>query len=78
MTDAEATQPRTEEEARAQGWKRNFVADEPRRSEMMETYRELGFAVITVPISLDSADCTECMTANPDAFQVIYTKKRAT
>ena len=71
----ETRRPRTEQEAQAQGWKRCFVADEPRRSEMIETYEELGFEVITVPISLDAADCTECMARNPDAFQVIYTKK---
>lgn len=67
--------PRTEEEAVAAGYTRNFVADEPRLSEAMETYRELGFEVITVPVSPHSADCTECMRQFPDQFQVIYTKK---
>jgi hypothetical protein len=70
--------PKTEAEALAAGYKRNFVADGPRLSEMIETYRELGFEVITVPISLDSADCNECMKQNPDKFQVIYTRRRPT
>lgn len=68
--------PRTEEEAQAAGWKRNFVADEPRLSEMVETYRDLGFDVITVPVSLETADCTVCMVGEPERFQVIYTRKR--
>jgi len=70
-----STLPRTEQDAQASGWKRNFVADEPRLSEMIETYQELGFEVITVPISLDSADCNECMKQSPEKFQVIYTRK---
>jgi len=80
MTFSDTTSPQrgpptTEEDAQALGWKRGFVADEPRLSEMIENYQELGFEVITVPISPDSADCTECMTRSPDKFQVIYTRR---
>ena len=75
MTPSDPSLPQTEAEAQVAGYKRNFVADEPRLSEMIETYKDLGFDVITVPISLNSADCTECMAQAPDQFQVIYTKK---
>jgi hypothetical protein len=75
MTSSETTRPQTEEEARGQGYTRNFVADEPRLSEMVETYEELGFDVVVVPISIDDdAECTECMKQHPERFQVIYTK----
>ena len=69
------TSPQSEEQAQSLGWKRNFVADEPRLSEMIENYQELGFDVITVPISPDSADCNECMTQSPEKYQVIYTRR---
>ncbi len=82
MTQAQSpsdpSSPETEVEALAAGYKRNFVADEPRLSEMIETYQDLGFDVITVPISPDSAECNECMKHNPDKFQVIYTRRRPT
>ena len=52
------------------------LADERRRAEMIETYEELGFEVITVPVSPDATDCTTCMLQNPERFQVIYTRKR--
>ncbi len=74
---SDATLPQTEAEAVAAGYKRNFVADEPRLSEMIENYRDLGFEVITVPISLDSADCNQCMKQNPARFQVIYTRRKS-
>lgn len=74
-TTSPHTAPTTEEDAQALGWKRNFVADEPRLSEMIENYQELGFDVITVPISANSADCTECMAQSPEKFQVIYTRR---
>ena len=77
MTSSDTTRPRTEEEARAAGYTRNFVADEPRLSEMVETYEELGFEVVVVPISIDGAECTECMKQKPELFQVIYTKQRS-
>jgi hypothetical protein len=75
MTTSESSLPRTEEEALAAGYKRAFVADEPRLSEAIETYRELGFEVITVPVSLDAAECTACMHQAPEKFQVIYTRR---
>lgn len=77
MTSFDPQEPKTEEEARAAGYTRNFVADEPRLSEMVETYEELGFEVVVVPFSSDGDECTECMKRNPERFQVIYTKHRS-
>jgi len=60
----------------AQGWQRCFIADEPRLSEAVETYEELGFEVLLLPVPLDDGGCTECMRQQPDRFKVIYTRKR--
>ena len=62
-------------ELRSAGWQRCFVADEPRLSEAVETYEDLGFEVIVLPVRADDGTCTECMLANPDAFRVIYVRK---
>ncbi len=65
----------TDAELRSEGWQRCFVADEPRLSEAVETYEELGFQVAVLPVRVDDGACTECMRARPDAFRVIYVRK---
>jgi hypothetical protein len=64
-------------ELEAQGWQRCFVADEPRLSEAVALYRELGFEVRLVPVAIDAETCTACMRATPDRFHVIYTRGSA-
>ena len=66
----------TADELRSRGWERRFVYDEPRLSEAVEIYRELGFEVLLLPIAPDDSECTECMLQEPDRFKVIYTRKR--
>jgi len=61
----------------AQGWQRCFVAGEPRLSEAIATYRELGFDVRLVPVPIEDGVCAECMKAAPDEFRLIYTRKSA-
>ena len=65
-----------EAELLADGWKRCFAADEPRLSEAVETYEELGFEVTTAPVDLYGGGCTECMKGAPCQLQVIFTRKR--
>ncbi|MDX9999900.1 MAG: hypothetical protein RBU30_01255 [Polyangia bacterium] len=67
--------PLTEAQARLDGWKRCFVAEEPRLSEMVEAYEELGLEVITLPVDLDGQACSECMRLTPDRLRVIYTRQ---
>ena len=57
------------------GWQRCFIADEPRLSEAVQTYEELGFEVGLAAVSADDGECTECMMQAPDRFRVIYTRK---
>lgn len=64
-----------EERLLAAGWQRCFIADEPRLSEAVELYRELGLEVRLLPVPLDDAGCTECMRADPARYRVIYTRR---
>ena len=66
----------SEAEALAAGWKRRFVADEPRLSEAVAAYAELGLEVLLLSVSLDDGRCTECMKQDPDRYRVIYTRPR--
>jgi ribosomal protein S18 acetylase RimI-like enzyme len=67
----------TQKELLAQGWQRCFIADEPRLSEAVQTYEELGFEVILLAVEEKDGECTECMKQMPDRFKVIYTRKKS-
>lgn len=67
-----------EQELIKQGWTKRNVMDEPRLSELIETYRELGMEVHLEPVDLDSEECTECMRVDPDRYKVIYTRIKKT
>ena len=60
----------------AQGWTRQFSTGEPRLSESVEEYREIGFDVLLEPVDLcpDDGTCTSCMAENPELIKVIYTR----
>jgi len=66
---------------RPEGWQRRSIASEPRLSEMVEMYRDLGYEVILVPAARDEGDgasCTACFSGSdgPGGEQVIYTRPR--
>ena len=66
-----------EEELAREGWQRQTTTDEPRLSEMAETYREIGFEVHFEPFQPEEASgCAECMKAQPDRYKTIYTRKK--
>jgi len=59
-----------------QGWQKQATYDEPRLSEMAETYRELGFEVHLEPFNPENEPgCTGCMKLTPVLFKTIYTRK---
>jgi hypothetical protein len=67
----------TTERARleAEGWTRRTVIDEPRLSELVETYRSLGFEVQVVPVEdEDLPECNECVKADRCRYGTIYTR----
>ena len=67
--------PRTEELIQ-QGWQKLSTYDEPRLSEIIATYKEIGFEVHLDPFdpSLENG-CNECMKAAPERYKTVYTRK---
>ena len=63
------------EELLASGWQRAFIADEPRLSEAVAAYEELGFEVRLEPVPADDSECTHCMTRDPERYRLIYTRR---
>jgi len=66
-----------------EGWKRRMVASEPRLSEIVEMYEELGFEVKLVPLDpsdpgWDEPECTACLEDPSEAerTRVVYTRFR--
>lgn len=73
-----------EEELESQGWERRFAASEPRLSEMVEMYREIGFEVHLEPLPskeeknqerCEENGCTACYDADPEKYRIIFTRK---
>jgi hypothetical protein len=65
-----------EQELAKEGWEKRFTADEPRLSEMVEQYEELGFEVLIESIDVSSEDCASCMAGECDRTKTIYTRLR--
>ncbi len=65
-----------EEQLKKEGWQKRFTIDEPRLSEMVEQYKELGFEVLLEPVDLSSEECTSCIAVDPKRYRTIYTRKR--
>jgi hypothetical protein len=69
--------PPSAEELAAAGWERCFLADEPRLSEAILTYLELGLEVLLLPPREEELACSECLRVEPDRYRVIYTRRLA-
>lgn len=58
-------------------WEKQGVYDEPRLSDIVEAYEEMGFEVRLQPFDpLAETGCTECMKASPERYKTLYTRKR--
>jgi hypothetical protein len=66
-----------EDDLKKQGWEKRFTIDEPRLSEMVEQYKELGFEVLLESVDPSSEECTTCITSSPNRYRTIYTRKIA-
>ncbi|MGB5156608.1 hypothetical protein [Desulfobacterium sp. N47] len=59
-----------------EGWEKRATYDDPRLSEMVEMYKEIGFEVILESFSPDEEPgCSECMKDSPQKYKTIYTRK---
>jgi signal recognition particle subunit SEC65 len=66
------------EKLEAEGWRRMNLIDEPRLTELAETYRELGYEVHLEPLHPDEEmECTECIAAEPERYRTIYVRMPA-
>jgi hypothetical protein len=57
-------------------WTRRTTIDEPRLSELVELYEELGFEVLLRPVDQEELGdaCRECYLTAPDLYRTIYTR----
>ena len=59
------------------GWEKQATYDDPRLSEMVETYKEIGLEVHLEPFNPENEEgCTGCMQSMPELFKTIYTRKK--
>lgn len=64
-----------------QGWRQRFVACEPRLSELVSLYQDLGYDVRLEPLPEHSDDaacqdeCSVCFQENRDGYRVVFTRK---
>ena len=65
-----------EEELRKEGWEKRFTTDEPRLSEAVEQYKQIGFEVLVEPVDPASGECTGCLAGVSNRIKTIYTRPR--
>ena len=80
-----ASEKTSPESLESQGWKRQFAADEPRLSETVQLYREIGFQVRLEPlhprektsdgqVCQTNGECRTCFEGFEDRYKIIFTK----
>lgn len=63
-----------------ENWERRGIFTEPRLSELVTLYQELGYEVLVVPpdpSEIDEVPCRECFLLFPERFKVLYTRLSA-
>jgi len=76
-----------EDELIKDGWEKRFIACEPRLSEMVRMYEEIGLKVHLEPIpqkdkneqgdyrTCSDSGCTACFDADRERYRIIFTKR---
>ena len=60
----------------AEGWEKRSTNDEPRLSELIDMYRELGYEVyLRSFVAEEEPGCSECMALAPEKYKTVYTRK---
>ena len=69
----------SEEELARHGWEKQITLDEPRLSDVVEMYEEIGCEVRLEPFNPDEeTGCIACMKIASDKHKTIYTRKKST
>ncbi len=57
-------------------WVKRNIIDEPRLSDLVETYKSLGFDIKLKDFNPREfpEECTGCLAAFPEKYKVIYTR----
>jgi hypothetical protein len=73
-----STAEKTEAQLVAEGWTRQFTTDEPRLSEAVEMYEQMGLEVHLGPVVLDpdSGVCQMCFEQDCQRYQTIWTRPK--
>jgi hypothetical protein len=59
------------------GWQKKATYDDPRLTEMVKMYEEIGLDVHLEPFNAENENgCTGCMQQFPDQFKTIYTRQK--
>jgi hypothetical protein len=68
----------TEQKLIGDGWEKKATYDDPRLSEMVAIYEEIGLEVHLEPFDAANENgCTGCMQLSPDRFKTIYTRRKS-
>ena len=59
------------------GWKKQATYDDPRLTEMVEAYKEIGLEVHLEPFNPENeTGCTDCLQLMPERYKTIYTRQK--
>ena len=66
-----------EEKLIKEGWQKRATYDDPRLSEMVAMYAEIGLEVHLEAFHAENeTGCSGCMQLMPDLFKTIYTRRK--
>jgi hypothetical protein len=68
----------TDSELQAQGWERRSVLSEPRLSEAVELYEQLGFEVMQLPLDPQNMPegCSACYQKDIGKYRIVYVRRK--
>jgi hypothetical protein len=72
-----APEPGGDQPVDLSGWTRMTTIDEPRLSELVELYEELGHEIMLRPVAREELgdNCLECYLLQPERYRTIYTRR---
>jgi hypothetical protein len=67
-----------DEDLKKKGWVRQFVTDEPRLSEAVDLYKEIGYEVLLEEATFEEVNqlCKNCLQSECAKYKTIYIRKK--
>jgi hypothetical protein len=67
-----------DEELKKHGWVRQFVTDEPRLSEAVQLYQEIGYEVRLEEATFEEVNqmCKNCLDVDCGKYKTIYIRRK--